>query len=453
MQYGDFLASKHIRPKLIGFEPGAVNPHCFPFQADIIRWACRKGQTALWEDCGLGKTLQELEIARLATDHCRGKALLLCPLAVAGQVKREAEKFGVQAEVKICRQQSDATAQINVTNYERLHLFEPDKFDVVVADESSILRNFTGKTKQALCSGFAATPYRFAGTATPAPNDRMELGNHAAFLGIMPANEMLARWFVNDSMKSGGYILRPFAGNDFWEWIASWAVCIGRPSDIGHDDTGYDLPPLSVIEHVVGEALLGETKKVSATTVHREKRASLNERVALAAELVHGDDDYWVVWCDTDYEADALLKAIPKAIEVRGSQPARVKEEKLEAFSAGCERVIITKPDIGGLGLNWQHACKTTWFASYSYQDWYQSIRRLYRFGQTRPVECHLILSPNEQSIKETLAKKGQLHREMQCEMASLMKGAMLDQLYGRKRLKHYTAEAATVLPVWLRRG
>jgi hypothetical protein len=456
--YDSFLDSKHVRPKLVGFEPGPVNAKCFPFQADIIRWACRKGQAALWEDCGLGKTLQELEIARLATEHCRskgnsGRAILLTPLAVAAQIKRESDKFEIQADVKIVKDQSQATAQINVTNYERLHLFDLAAFDVVVCDESSILRNFVGKTKQALCAGFRHTPYRFCGTATPAPNDRMELGNHSDFLGIMPSNEMLARWFINDSMKSGGYILRPFAHTDFWTWIASWAVCIGRPSDIGHDDNGYVLPPLEVIEHVVnGDWGLGagDSKKVTATTIHQEKRACLKERVAVVADLVHGDDDYWVVWCDTDYEADALLNAIPKAIEVRGSHPVKVKEERLEAFSTGRERVIITKPDIGGLGLNWQHAHKTTWFAGYSYQDWYQSIRRLYRFGQTHRVECHLVLSENEQSIKDVLSAKGQLHREMFCEMAQLMKPAMLDELYGKRVLQKYSASESVRLPEWM---
>lgn len=457
--YATFLARKHLSVPPVGFEvdESAINTKLFNWQRAIVRWACRRGRAALFEDCGLGKTAQQLEWSRLVCDHTGGRVLILTPLAVAAQTKREAAKFGIQADVTIARDQSQVGPQISITNYERLHLFDPTAFAGVVLDESSILKAFMGTTKRKLVDAFAGTPYRLACTATPAPNDRKELGNHSAFLGIMDSDEMLARWFINDSMKSGGYILRPFASRDFWRWIASWAVCIGKPSDIGFQDDGFDLPPLTIHEHVVEPTgrpegfLFNPGCKVSATNVHREKRFCLADRVAVVADLVNGYNDYWAVWCDTDYEADALRKAIPTAVEVRGSHSPETKEERLTAFSTGDARVIITKSEIAGFGLNWQHCCKTTWFAGYSYERWYQAIRRLWRFGQQRPVECHTVMSADEESIKAAVDAKAKSHHEMQAEMAALMHDGMLEELYDHRSLRAVPAIQPASMPAWLK--
>lgn len=454
--YDDFLRSKFVRAAPRGFEPAAVNPKLFQWQADIVRWACQRGSAALWEDCGLGKTPQQLEWARQVCDHTGGRVLILTPLAVAAQTLREAAKFHIAADVRVAKEQSQAGPQVTITNYERLHLFDPTAFVGVVLDESSILKAYTGATKRALLDAFKATPYRLCCTATPAPNDRMELGNHAEFLGVMPSDEMLSRWFINDSMRSGGYILRPFARDDFWRWCASWAVCIGKPSDLGYADDGFDIPPLTIREHVIESQhvpagmLFDPGHAVSATTVHKEKRNYLEDRVAVVADLVNADDDYWAIWCDTDYEADALKLAIPDAVEVRGSHSPEVKEERLEAFSSGQVRKIITKPEIGGFGLNWQHCCKTTWFAGFSYERWYQAIRRLWRFGQRRPVTCHLVMTANEQSIKAVVDRKSRDQDELHNEMASLMRHGMLEELYHHRTLRRVDATRPAVIPEWM---
>lgn len=455
--YQEFLQSKFIRSQPMGFEPTTLNPRMKPFQSDCSAWACRRGRAELWEECGLGKTLQYLEVGRQCGRKTNKHVLALVPLAVARQTEREAAKFEIDYPVKVIREQSEAINGINIVNYQRLHLIDTSEYATVILDESQILKNYTGKTKRLLVDSFCDTPYRFGASATPAPNDRMEIGNHSEFLGVMPSDEMLARWFINDTMKAGGYVLRPFAAEDFWRWCASWAVCIGKPSDIGHSDEGYDLPPLEVVEHIIESTEAPEGyffdpgKKVSATNVHREKRRVLKERVGMVADLVNGNSDYWAVWCDTDYEADQLRRAIPDALEVRGSHSAEIKEERLELFGSGKARVMITKAAIGGLGLNWQHCHKTVWFAGYSYEKWYQAIRRLWRFGQTQPVTCHTIMSHNEESIKQVLDRKAALHGEMRCEMSALMRAGMLEELYSHRTLKPTNAAAAASLPLWLK--
>jgi hypothetical protein len=456
MNYQEFLASKFIRSRPCGFEPTELNPQLKPFQRDCAAWACRRGRAELWEECGLGKTFQYLEFGRQAWRHTDKPVLVLVPLAVARQTEREAAKFGIDAPVRVIREQSEMGPGINITNYQRLHLIDTSQYATVILDESQILKNYTGKTKRLIVDSFRETPYRLGASATPAPNDRMEIGNHSEFLGVMPSDEMLARWFINDTMRAGGYVLRPYAAEDFWRWCASWAVCIGKPSDIGHDDAGYDIPPLEIVEHIIESTeapeghLFDPGKKVSATEVHREKRRVLKQRVGIVADLVNGNGDCWAVWCDTDYEADALRKAIPDAVEVRGSHSAETKEERLELFSTGKCRVMITKASIGGLGLNWQHCHQTIWFAGYSYEKWYQAIRRLWRFGQTQPVTCHTIMSHNEESIKQVLDRKARQQTEMQCEMAALMRSGMLEELYAHRTLKSTNASRTAAIPDWL---
>lgn len=425
MNYHDFLASKRIEAQSAGFhvDRDALNPVLFDWQKDIVVWALARGRAALFEDCGLGKTPQQLEWAKHVHMHTGRNVLILAPLAVSQQTVREGRKFGIH--VTPCRSQADVQAGINITNYEMLEHFDMSRFGGVVLDESSILKSYMGKTKQALVDVCARIPYRLACTATPAPNDHLELGNHSEFLGIMPSHEMIARWFINDTMNFGKYRLKGHAEASFWEWVASWAVSLRRPSDIGYSDAAYNLPPLHMhqvdvgvdLSQDAGEALF-RMPAMNATGLHREMRLTAPERAAATAALVNGSVEHWVVWCNTNYEADELTALIPDAIEIRGSETLAEKERKLTLFTTGDARVVITKPSIAGFGLNWQH-CHNAVFVglSYSYEQLYQAVRRIYRFGQTQPVQVYLVVAETEGVVLKTLQDKMTAHDQMQVGM------------------------------------
>jgi len=418
--YATFLASKRKRHGELGVEVAAdaIHPTLFPFQRYVVQWACRKGRAALFEDCGLGKTFQQIEWARLMLAHGplsrpNGRALIMAPLAVNRQTVHEGERLGVP--IHDLRGNWTPREGLNVVNYEHHEKIDPSDYDVVVLDESSILKNYMGKTKQALIEMWRDTPYRLACTATPAPNDHMELGNHAQFLGVMASNEMLARWFINDTMAAGNYRLKAHAAEDFWHWVCSWAVCLDRPSDLGFSDDGYERPEVRWIEHVVDSPMedpepgnLFAVDRLTATTLHREMRASSTSRAATAATLVALDPDAaWIVWCNTNYEADALRAAIPDSHEVRGSESSARKEERLEAFTEGRILRLITKPSIAGLGLNWQH-CHNVIVAglSYSMEQLYQAVKRTDRFGQAHAVDVHVLRSEAEGDVLATVHRK-----------------------------------------------
>lgn len=422
MKYTEFLASKKATAVSTGIDisPDQINPTLFPFQRDIVHWALRRGRAAIFADCGLGKTPMQLTWADLVHKYTGGDILILAPLAVATQTVAEGVKFGVQ--VTICRDQSDVQPGVNITNYEMLSHFSPDHFAGVVLDESSILKAYMGKTKRQLVEAFAHTPYKLACTATPAPNDHMELGNHSEFLGVMPSNEMLMRWFINDTMASGHYRLKGHAEKDFWQWVASWAISIRRPSDLGYNDEGFVLPELQITRHYVDvdvtqgvqEGELFRMPTMSATTLHKEMRITAADRAQAVADLVNGDSETWAVWCNTNYEADELKQLIPDAIEVRGSESIAEKERKITAFSAGKARVIIGKPQMLGYGLNWQHCHKTVFIGlSYSFEDFYQAVRRLYRFGQRHTVECVIVAAETETTLVAALERKMAAHMQM----------------------------------------
>lgn len=457
-EYSKFVAGKKCYPSPSGvaIAESDVNSRLFDWQRRIVKWAVGAGKCAIFADCGLGKTVMQLEFARLTARESRKPALVLTPVAVAPQTIREAEKFSIDADIRLVKSRGEVGQGVNVTNYEKLHLFDPSVFGSVVLDESSILKAFTGKIKQRLCEAFKATPFRLACTATPAPNDRMELGNHSEFLGVMPSGEMLERWFINDTMKAGGYRLRGHAVNDFWEWVSSWAVCISSPADLGFSSDGYKLPPLNVFEHIVHSDsaadgfLFPMQESISATKVHKEKRRVLQARVDVVAGLANNSSEAWAIWCDTDYEADTLVSAIPDAVEVRGSHKESVKEDRLNAFSQGRARVIVTKPEIAGYGLNWQHCHNTTWFAGYSFERFYQAIRRLWRFGQEHAVNVHTVMSDLEQSIADVVKRKQAEHEQMFCEMALRMRSGMLERVMGVRTLRKYEALQPTVVPEWL---
>lgn len=459
MNYHDFLASKRIEAQPAGFhaDRDALNPALFEWQRDIVVWALARGRAALFEDCGLGKTPQQLVWAHEVCRHTGGNVLILAPLAVSQQTVREGQKFGIH--VTACRSQADVRAGINITNYEMLSHFDVSQFAGVVLDESSILKDFGAKTCQGIIDLFAGTPYRLACTATPAPNDVTELANHAHFLGIMPRPQMLSMWFVHDSGKTQDWRLKGHAENAFWKWMCSWAVMIHRPSDLGYDDGGFALPALSTETHVIKthtpieqRETLFEMEALTLNEQRRARRETLPARVAAAADLVNADDQPWVVWCDLNDESTALRQGIPGAVEVRGSNTNEEKEQAMLDFAAGHIRVLVTKPGIAGHGLNWQHCARMVFCGlSHSYERRYQAIRRCWRFGQTRPVEVHDVLAHTETAILRNLERKEQDAQRLAIGMVEHMRGFSTKEIRGAERKQTiYTARRPLIVPSWL---
>jgi superfamily II DNA or RNA helicase len=431
--YRQFIASKGAAAGSHGFKM-AGQWNLFPHQLATLRFACEKGRSAAFLDTGLGKSRIEAcaaEEFRIASGR---PSLILTPLAVARQMQRECESAGVEA--RVVREAGDVWSGVNIANYERLPKLDPSLFGGVVLDESSILKSFTGPTKRMLCDAFADSPYRLAATATPAPNDHMELGQHSEFLGVMPGPEMLSRWFISDQSTMGGYRLKGHARVDFWRWVASWSRAATLPSDLGGDDDGFVLPPLRYHLHTVSadittdvpDGMLFRIPDGSATTIHKEKRLTLADRVAAAAEIANNASGAVIVWCETNDESSALARAIPDAIEVHGSMAPDAKVEALDAFTFGQSRVIVSKPKLAGLGLNWQHA-STVIFASvsHSYEQHYQAVRRAWRFGQTSPVDCHVVISDTESAIWANVQRKQSDHMRMKRAMAQAMNQAQSD--------------------------
>jgi len=424
IEYDKFIAAKERKHIACGFEPMEIKAPLFEWQKHVVQWAVRQGRAALFEDCGLGKTLQQLEWARQVHEYTNLPILVLTPLSVASQTIEEAAKFGIMATH--AKDAPDISNGINVTNYEKLEHFQDVEFGGVVLDESSILKNFTGKTRIALTERFAETPYRLCCTATPSPNDYTEFGQHADFLGICSPSQMLATFFINDTFNTGDWRLKGHAESQFWAWLGSWAACIGKPSDIGFSDDGYNLPSLNMetITVDVNEAADADSEELfkhvtlSATTMHRELRETAQERVNAVADLVNESNEAWVVWCNTNLESELLSKAIPDAVQVTGSNTPKFKEQSASDFSHGKIRVLVSKAGIFGMGMNWQH-CRNVAFVglSYSFEQFYQALRRSYRFGQTKEVNAYIVQARTEGAILSSIKRKIKQHAKMQEQM------------------------------------
>jgi superfamily II DNA or RNA helicase len=462
MSYAEFIESKKRVAKPMGFIPSwPLNANLFDWQDRIVHWCLRRGRCALFADTGLGKTLMQLEWARCVHEATGGPVIVHSPVGVRHQTKRESEKFGIKCQVEVVDTNAEVINGINLVNYEKMHLFDLSRFAGVVLDESSVLKNFTGKVKRQIVEAYRATPFRLACTATPAPNDHMELGNHADFLGVMPSNEMLSRWFINDTMKAGGYRLKGHGVEKFWEWVSSWAMCVSKPSDIGGDDTGYNLPKLSVHRHIVSvdftpsaDGLLFDVHGINATNIHEEKRRTNEARAQKVAELASQfAGESVLIWCNTNYEADELSDLLDYAAEVRGSDSESSKEASLRGFSDGSIRVLITKPEIAGMGMNFQ-VCSKMIFAGigFSFEAYYQAVRRCWRFGQTKPVEVHLVISDAESAIEKTIARKEADHVLMQTGMANAMSVANLDANEAEMTRDKYQPTKRMELPKWITR-
>lgn len=435
--YADFLARKAIHDPPTGLTNIPALPEClFAFQRDIVVWALRRGRAALFAGTGLGKSLMELAWGQAVAGATGGMVLLLAPLAVAAQMLREAEKFGIPARVVTC--QAECGPGINIANYQKLHHFDLSKFVGIILDESSILKSTDGKYRAALIAACQSIPFRLAATATPAPNDFMELGSHAEFLGVMSQTDMLATFFVHDGGSTRDWRLKGHAENEFWRWMASWSVMLRKPGDLGYANDGYDLPPLTYHQHVVeagapisvgGQQSMFALPALTLSERIAARKASIGERVARAIEITPRDRPF-VWWCNLNEEAERLAAGIPGAVNLHGGLRDTEKEAILIAFSEGRINVLITKASLAGFGMNWQH-CRDTGFVGLndSWEQYFQAIRRFWRFGQTGEVHCHVIAAETEgatvANIRRKEADADRMAAAMVAHMADLSSAAV----------------------------
>ena len=438
--YGAFLQHKAIVDAPTGLVDLPPLPDAlFDFQRDITKWALRRGRAAVFAGTGLGKSLIELSWGQAVHQSTGRDVILLTPLAVAAQMVREAAKFGISA--KQCRTQADVEPGITVTNYEKLGHFNIAHFGAAIFDESSIIKNSDGKTRNILIKSFEQIPFRLAATATPAPNDFMELGNHAELLGVMRLPEMLSTFFVHDGGDTSHWRLKKHARTEFWRWMCSWSVMLRLPSDLGYENGAFDLPPLRYHQHVVAveQKPIGDFLfPMPAQTLQERqaaRRETITDRVALAASIVNANADTWAVWCNLNAEGNALTTLIDGAVQVAGADSEDEKAERLDAFSCSLTRVMVSKPKCAGFGLNWQHCHKVLFVGlNDSWEQVYQSIRRCWRFGQTDPVDVHFITGELEGAVVANIQRKEQQAEEMAQEMVANMHNLNEESLRGTVR-------------------
>lgn len=450
MTYQEFLKNKRFVLESSGFDidKSELNPMLYEFQKDIVRWALKKGKACTFADCGLGKTAIQLSWAYQVHKHTGGKVLILAPLAVADQTKREAEKFGYSAKVVDC--QENCIDGISITNYEKLDRFVAKEFVGIVLDESSILKSYSGKVRTAIIQNFHDIPYKLACTATPAPNDYMELGNHSEFCGVMTRAEMLSMFFVHDGGETSKWRLKGHAEDVFWQWLATFSVFVDNPNNIGYDIDGYNLPPLNIKEIIVdGDKPI--TESLTLTERRQARKDSLQLRCEKAAELVNNSDEQWLVWCDLNDESHKLHELISESVEVQGSDKESHKSKSMLDFSNGDVKCLVTKPKIAGFGMNWQN-CHNMIFTglSDSYEQYYQALRRCWRFGQKYQVNVYIVISAKEGCVKENIERKQTDFLKMQSEMTKLTKEITKKELKSTCRISTpYNPSVKMILPEW----
>ena len=459
MNYADFVSRKLALKHGEGLNVDPADAGLFDYQQSLVRWALRKGRAAIFADTGLGKTRMQVSWAQSVSSATNGNVLILAPLAVAAQTVSEAASVGIS--IKLCRSGNDVEPGINITNYDRLHLFDTSRFVGVVLDESSIIKHHTAKTLQMLLDAFGKTPYKLCATATPAPNDWTELGTHAEFLGVCTRTEMLSEYFVHDGGETQVWRIKGHARAQFWKFVASWGAMVRNPSDLGFDGSQLILPPLHIHEHLIESdtktanemGFLFPMPAADLMERRKAKKASIEDRVRACAEQVNASTEPFLVWCDLNDEADALRNAIPDAVEIRGSDDIDIKESRLMDFVNGRIRVLITKAKIAGWGLNFQH-CNQMAFVGVndSYESYYQAIRRCYRFGQKKPVHVFMYVSEAEGSVLRNLKRKESEAQDMAMKLSLETRESVMSELMGQQRRTNvYNATQGVEIPEWLK--
>jgi superfamily II DNA or RNA helicase len=454
-EYEQFIKSKLAADIPSGFDYDVPVSPLFDFQAACVKWALKRGRAALFLDTGLGKTLCQCTWAQLVHEHTGQNIIIAAPLCVAQQTVEEAAKFGIT--VKYCRAQDQVEPGITITNYEMLGHFDLESFGGVVLDESSILKSHTSRTREEIVTAFRNTHYKLSCTATPSPNDYIELGNQADFLGVMSSQEMLATFFTHDGGDTSKWRLKGHGKTRFWEWMASWSICIRNPADLGFDGSAYELPPLNIIEHTVsgGDLLEGQLFAITAQSLseRREaKRNSMDERLALAAKLANDVDGPVLVWCHMNEESERLAKTVRGAVEVTGSMSPDEKERNIMAFTHGEKDGLVSKASICGYGMNWQF-CDTMIFAGMddSFEKFYQAVRRCWRFGQKRQVTVHIITAETEGAVKANIERKQRQANDMAGEMVAHMRNITRRQIEGaRSNTESYSPTVPMIIPAWI---
>lgn len=460
MRYEEFLKTKSITMQPTGIEnPPPLSDKLFDFQRDVVNWACKRGSAAIFAGTGLGKSFKELSWSNALYEAERGQTLIFTPLAVAAQMEREAKKFGIDA--KHVNSSDETDCPIQITNYQKIEHFDLTKYKGVVLDESSILKNHSGHFRTKLITECKKIPFRLAATATPSPNDYMELGNHSEFCGIMSYTDMLSTFFVHDAAKTQDWRLKGHAESEFWKWMASWSVMYQSPADLGYDGTAYILPKLHQIQHTVGAkyesniqtGLLFPLEAQSMSERLKARRATVEDRCRKAANIVfEKPKDNWVIWCNLNDESAFLTSIIPGAVEVSGSMDDKKKEKILEQFSNGEIRILVTKPSICGFGMNWQH-CSNTVFVGLndSFEQIYQAIRRFWRFGQKNEVFAHFVASELEGAVVQNIKRKEQQADHMMRQMVKHMADLSAQNVRGATRQTlSYTPTQKMEMPKWI---
>lgn len=458
IEYLDFLKQKEIIDMQSGFKISInkLNKKLFDFQKEIVKWAIQRGRSAIFAGCGLGKSPMQLSWANQVSKHEDSPILILAPLAVSQQTKGEGNKFHIK--VNICKDQNDVKSGINITNYEKLHKFNPDKFCGVVLDESSILKNFAGSTRNEIIEAFQNTPYKLCCSATPAPNDYMELGNHAEFLNIMTRSEMLAMFFINDTANTGNWRLKGHVKNNlFWKWLSSWSIMVDKPSDLGFEDGGFELPEVEYHEHIIKTKekpkrgfLIKEAGDLNERRKVRKETIELRSR--FAANLINKTDDNWIAWCNLNTESDCLTKLIDDAVEVAGKHKNDIKAQRMLDFAKGDIERIVTKPKIAGLGMNWQ-ICNNAVFVGLndSWEAFYQAVRRIWRFGQTKKCNIHIVIEEREGSVLKNIKRKDKQAQDMIDNMIKYTKEFTKQELKSAQKEKtDYNPAIEMEIPTWL---
>jgi hypothetical protein len=457
MDYRDYIESKLHTVQPVGIDGGALRADSLmPHQKALASWALWRGRSAIFADTGLGKTRMQLAWADAVAAHTGRPVIILAPLAVAAQTEQEARAIGIDATA--CRDGADAHGAICVTNYERLHRFDPGKFVGVVLDESSCIKHHDTRTLQTLMAAFRNTPYRLCATATPAPNDWTELGTHAEFLGVCSRVEMLAEYFTHDGGETSVWRLKKHARALFWRWVSQWGAMVRSPADLGFDASAYELPPLNVTEHTVATEMPtnGALFAMEAQTLSERRAArkhSVADRVGDCAALVNSDQQPWVVWCDLNAEGDALTRAIDGAVQIAGSDTPETKESRLRDFASGKVRVLVSKPSICGFGLNWQHCARMAFVGvTDSFESYYQAVRRCWRFGQTRPVDVHVFASRSEGAVVANLRRKERDALAMAESLSAETREAVIGEVFGatRRQSNKYAASSNLTIPSFL---